>query len=46
MNMYAQFQFHPPYGFSEKDFLRLVKKFTLYVAMITIQIQRFGQNSC
>ena len=43
MNIYAKFQFHPPYDFWE-DFLILVRKFTLYVAMATNQIQRFGQN--
>ena len=37
MNMYAKFQLHPPYGF--------FRKFTLYVALATSQIQRFGQNS-
>ena len=44
MNMYAKFQLHPPYGFWE-DFWIILKKFTLYVAMATNQIQLFGQNS-
>ena len=44
MNMYAKFQLHPPYGFWE-DFLIIFKKFSLYVAMATNQIQRFRQNS-
>ena len=45
MNMYAKFQLHPPYGFWEEDFWIIFQKFTLYVAMATNQIQRFGQNS-
>ena len=45
MNMYAMFQFHPPYGFWGEDFWIFFWKFTLYVAMATNQNQRFGQNS-
>ena len=45
MNMYAKFQLHPPYGFWLEDFLIFFRKFTLYVAMATYQIQRVGQNS-
>ena len=45
MNMYAKLQLHPPYGFWGEDFLIFFRKFTLYVAMATNQIQRFGQNS-
>ena len=45
MNMYAKFQLHPPYGFRGEDFLIIFRKFTLYVAMATIQIQRVEQNS-
>ena len=45
MNMYAKFQFHPPYDFWGEDFWIFFRKFTLYVAMATNQIQRFGQNS-
>ena len=45
MYMYAKFQLHPPYGFWEEDFWIIFRKFTLYVAMATNQIQRFGQNS-
>ena len=37
INMYAKFQL--------QDFLIIFRKFTLYVAMATNQIQRFGQNS-
>ena len=50
MDTYAKFQLHPHYGFWE-DFLIFFQKFTLYVkltlyvAMATDQIQRFGQNS-
>ena len=42
MNMYAKFQLHPPYGFWEEDILIIFRKFTLYVAMATNQIQWFG----
>ena len=42
MNMYAKFQLHPFWG---EDFWIFFRKFTLYVAMATNQIQRFGQNS-
>ena len=45
INMYAKFQPHPPYGFWGEDFWIFFRKFTLYVAMATNQIQRFGQNS-
>ena len=45
MNMYAKFQLHPSYGFLEEDFLIILQTFTLYTAMATSQIQRFGQNS-
>ena len=45
MNMYAKFQLHPPYGFWGEDFWIILRKFTIYVAMETNQIQRFGQNS-
>ena len=45
MNMYAKFQLHSPYGFWGEDFLIIFRKFTLYVAMATNQIQRFGKNS-
>ena len=45
MNMYANVQLHPPYNFWGEDFLISVRKFTLYVAMATNQIQRFEQNS-
>ena len=44
MNMYAKFQLHPPYGFWG-DIWILFRKFTLYVAMATNQIQRYGQNT-
>ena len=44
MNMYAKFQLHPPYGFWGED-IWIFRKFTLYAAMATNQIQRFGQNS-
>ena len=44
--MYAKFQLHPPYGFWGEDFFEyFFRKFTLYIAMATNQIQRFGQNS-
>ena len=42
MNVYAKFQLHPPWG---EEFLIFFRKFTLYVAMATNQIQQFGQNS-
>ena len=45
MNMYVKFQLHPPYGFWGEAFWIFFRKFTLYVAMATNQIQRFGQNS-
>ena len=45
MNMYAKLQLHPPYSFWKEDFWIFFRKFTLYVAMATNQIQRFGQNS-
>ena len=45
MNMYAKFQLHLPYGFWGEDFWIIFQKFTLYIAMATNQIQRFGQNS-
>ena len=45
MNMYAKFQLHPPYSFWGEDFWIFFRKFTLYVAMATNQVQRFGQNS-
>ena len=45
MNMYSKFQLHPPYGFYGEDFLIIFRKFTVYVAMVTNQIQPFGQNS-
>ena len=45
MNIYAKFQLHPPYGFWGEDFWIFFRKVTLYVAMATNQIQRFGQNS-
>ena len=45
MNMYAKFRLHPPYDFWGEDFWIFFQKFTLYVAMATNQIQRFGQNS-
>ena len=45
MNMYAKFQLHPPYGLWGEDFSIIFRKFTLYVAMATNQIQQFGQNS-
>ena len=47
MNMYAKFQLHLPYGFRGEDFLIIFRKFTLYVAMATIQIQlRSGLFVC
>ena len=45
VNMYANFQFHPPYGFWREDFWIFFQKLTLYVAMATSQIQWLGQNS-
>ena len=45
MNMYAKFQLQTPYGFWGEDFWIFFLKFTLYVAMATNQIQRFGQKS-
>ena len=45
MNMYAKFQLHPHYGFWGEDFWIIFRKFSLYTAMATNQIQRFGQNS-
>ena len=45
MNMYAQFQLHPPYGFWGEDFEYFFENLPFYVAMATNQIQRFGQNS-
>ena len=45
MNMYAKFQLYSPYGFWGEDCLMIFRKITLYVAMATNQIQRFGQNS-
>ena len=45
MNMYAKFQLYPPNGFWGEDFWIIFRKFTLYVAMATNQIQQFGQNS-
>ena len=45
MNMYAKFQLHPPYSFWGEDFWIFIRKFTLYVAKATNQIQLFGQNS-
>ena len=45
MNMYAKFQLHAPHGFWGEDFLISFRKFTLYVALVTNQIQRIGQNS-
>ena len=42
MNVYAKFQ--PPYN-SWEDFSIFFRKFTLYVAIATNQIQQFGQNS-
>ena len=44
MNMYAKFQFHFPYSFWGEDVWIYIKKFTLYVAMETNQIQRFLKN--
>ena len=45
MNISAKFQLHPPYGFWGDDFLIFFRKFILSVAIATIQIQWFGQNS-
>ena len=45
MNMYAKFQLRPLYDFWGEDFWIFFRKFTLYIAMATNQIQRFGQNS-
>ena len=45
MNMYANFKFHPFTASEEKIFLIFFWKFSLYIAMATNQIQRFGQNS-
>ena len=42
VNMYAKFQFYPPYGFWGEFFF---SKIYLDVAMAINQIQRFGQNS-
>ena len=39
MNMYAKFRL------LRRRFFNIFRKFTLYVAMATNQIQRFGQNS-
>ena len=44
MNMYAKFQLHLPYCSWEEDVWINFRKFTLYVAMATNQIQRSGQN--
>ena len=44
MNMYAKFQLQSPYDFWE-DFWIFFRKFTVYVAMATNQIQWSGQNS-
>ena len=38
--MYAKFQLHRPYGFWGEYFWTFFRKFTLYVAMATNQIQR------
>ena len=45
MDMYEKFQLHPLTASKEKIFEYFFEKFTLYVAMVTNQIQRFGQNS-
>ena len=45
MDMYAKFQLHPLYGFWGEDVLIIFRKFTLYVAMATNQIRRFGKYS-
>ena len=42
MNNSAKFQLYPPYGFSGVDFLIFFRKFSLFVAMDTNQIERFG----
>ena len=44
-NNSAKFQLYPPNSFGGVDFLIIFGTFTLYVAMATNQIQRFGQNS-
>ena len=45
-NNSAKFQLYPPNSFWGADFLIFFfRKFTLYVAMATNQIQRFRQNS-
>ena len=43
MNTYAKFQLNSPYGFWGEEFWIIFRKFTLYVAMATNQIQRFEQ---
>ena len=45
MNISTKFQLHPPYGFWGEEFLIFFRKFSVLVAMVINQIQRFGQNS-
>ena len=45
MNMYAKFQLLSLTASEEKIFEYFFQKCTLYVAMATNQIQRFGQNT-
>ena len=45
MGMYAKFQLHHLYGFWGEDVLIIFRKLTLYVAMATNKIRRFGKES-
>ena len=45
VNIYTNFQLHPPNDFWGEDFWIFVRKFSISVAMVANQIQRFGQNS-
>ena len=45
LSMYAKFQLHPTYDFWEEDFLTFLRKLTLFAALTTNQIHRFGQKS-
>ena len=44
LSKYAKFRLHPPYGFWEEDFLTFLRKLTLFAALTTNQIHRFGQK--
>ena len=45
MNISAKFQLHRPYGFWGDDFSIFFRQICFSVAIATIQIQQFGQNS-